>query len=201
MLPALLHLIEPGKPIPKIIRLALSLIGLATVVLIGCIDYLSGYQIHFSFFYLPAIIFCSWVGGKGIGVLVATFSGLTAMLADTLIDQTTAHSAFSYWNALSRSGVFFLVVYMTCKIRILFANQVLLNENLNASLIEIRRLSGLLPICSWCKKIRDDSGYWQQVEKYLSEHSEAEFTHGICPDCDITVRKMVAPDNPNSTSA
>lgn len=47
----------------------------------------------------------------------------------------------------------------------------------------IKTLSGLLPICASCKKIRDDKGYWGQVEEYLREHTDAEFTHGICPDC------------------
>ena len=54
---------------------------------------------------------------------------------------------------------------------------------LQGALAKIKRLSGLLPICSSCKKIRDDQGYWQQVEVYLWDHSEAEFTHGLCPDC------------------
>jgi PAS domain S-box-containing protein len=48
---------------------------------------------------------------------------------------------------------------------------------------EVKILSGLLPICASCKKIRDDEGYWQQVEVYVREHSEAEFTHSICPEC------------------
>jgi ligand-binding sensor domain-containing protein len=48
---------------------------------------------------------------------------------------------------------------------------------------EIRTLSGLLPICAWCKKIRDDTGYWGQIETYVSQRTEAQFTHGICPDC------------------
>jgi hypothetical protein len=47
----------------------------------------------------------------------------------------------------------------------------------------MRVLSGLLPICAWCKKIRDDNGYWNQVETYIRERSEADFSHGICPDC------------------
>ena len=47
----------------------------------------------------------------------------------------------------------------------------------------IRKLKGLLPICAWCKKVRNDQGYWQQVEKYVEENSEASFTHGICPEC------------------
>jgi len=54
---------------------------------------------------------------------------------------------------------------------------------LQDALEEVRTLSGLLPICASCKRIRDDDGYWRQLEEYLSEHSNAEFTHGICPDC------------------
>ena len=54
---------------------------------------------------------------------------------------------------------------------------------LREALARIRTLSGLLPICSSCKKIRDDKGYWSQVESYIARHSEATFTHGICPDC------------------
>ena len=54
---------------------------------------------------------------------------------------------------------------------------------LTEALAKIKTLSGLLPICSSCKKIRDDGGYWQKIEFYISEHTQAEFTHGICPDC------------------
>jgi PAS domain S-box-containing protein len=56
-------------------------------------------------------------------------------------------------------------------------------EELQAALANIRTLRGLVPICAWCKKIRNDSGYWEQLELYLKEHSEAKFTHGMCPDC------------------
>ncbi len=48
---------------------------------------------------------------------------------------------------------------------------------------KVRTLHGLLPICAWCKRIRDDQGYWAQVEAYLQAHTDAEFTHGICPEC------------------
>jgi phosphoserine phosphatase RsbU/P len=48
---------------------------------------------------------------------------------------------------------------------------------------EIKSLQGILPICASCKKIRDDKGYWKQIEAYISEHSEAHFSHGICPEC------------------
>ena len=47
----------------------------------------------------------------------------------------------------------------------------------------IKMLSGILPICSHCKKIRSGEGYWEQLEKYIHAHSDAEFSHGICPEC------------------
>ncbi len=54
---------------------------------------------------------------------------------------------------------------------------------LQEALAKVKMLSGLLPICSVCKKIRDDTGYWQQLEIYIRDHSEAMFSHGICPEC------------------
>jgi hypothetical protein len=54
---------------------------------------------------------------------------------------------------------------------------------LQDSIAAVKTLRGLLPICASCKKVRDDKGYWSQIEQYITEHSEAEFTHGICPDC------------------
>ncbi|HUB87704.1 MAG TPA: PAS domain S-box protein [Verrucomicrobiae bacterium] len=54
---------------------------------------------------------------------------------------------------------------------------------LRQALAQVKTLSGLIPICGWCKKIRDDSGYWQSVEQYVHSHSKATFTHGICPTC------------------
>ncbi len=56
-------------------------------------------------------------------------------------------------------------------------------QELQSALAEIKVLSGLLPICAHCKKIRDDQGYWSQIEVYIRDHSDAEFSHGICPEC------------------
>lgn len=56
-------------------------------------------------------------------------------------------------------------------------------KSLQDSLAKLKTLSGLLPICASCKKIRDDKGYWNRIETYIQEHSEAEFSHGICPEC------------------
>jgi len=55
---------------------------------------------------------------------------------------------------------------------------------LKEAMSHVNKLSGLLPICMYCKNIRDDQGYWSQVEEYISDHSEADFSHSICPDCE-----------------
>jgi len=57
------------------------------------------------------------------------------------------------------------------------------------ALAEVKVLRGLLPICSYCKKVRGDENYWEQIESYVSEHSDAQFSHSICPECQDGVRK------------
>jgi sigma-B regulation protein RsbU (phosphoserine phosphatase) len=64
-------------------------------------------------------------------------------------------------------------------------------SELEDALAGVRHLQGLLPICCYCKKIRDDQNYWQQVESYISSHSEAQFSHGVCPEC---FEKLVKPE-------
>ncbi|MEI7729213.1 MAG: response regulator, partial [Verrucomicrobiota bacterium] len=78
-----------------------------------------------------------------------------------------------------------LAARVSAFVRILRLNRALREKNaeLEAALAKVKLLSGLLPICSGCKKIRDDKGYWNGVESYVSKHSEATFTHGLCPDC------------------
>ncbi len=56
-------------------------------------------------------------------------------------------------------------------------------RDLQTALANVKTLRGLLPICASCKKIRDDKGYWNQIEFYIRDRSDASFTHGICPDC------------------
>jgi len=56
-------------------------------------------------------------------------------------------------------------------------------EELQNALEEVNLLSGFLPICASCKKVRDDKGYWNQIETYIRDHSDVEFSHSICPEC------------------
>jgi DNA-binding response OmpR family regulator len=69
------------------------------------------------------------------------------------------------------------------ELELLNAKLVRRQKKLQKALARIKTLRGLIPICSFCKKIRNDRGFWEQVEQFVSHHSEADFTHGICPEC------------------
>jgi response regulator RpfG family c-di-GMP phosphodiesterase len=68
-------------------------------------------------------------------------------------------------------------------------------EELQAALANVKQLRGLLPICSYCKRIRGDDQYWQQLEGYIAAHSDAQFSHGICPTCYAAVSAELDKDN------
>jgi response regulator of citrate/malate metabolism len=78
------------------------------------------------------------------------------------------------------------------------AAQKQLIAKLEDALSKVKTLSGLLPICSGCNKIRDDHGYWSQVEGYIQEHTDAQFTHGLCPDCIRKYLAILEKDHPNT---
>jgi hypothetical protein len=69
------------------------------------------------------------------------------------------------------------------RVRQLKAHERELQRRVDEALAKIKILSGMLPICSNCKKVRDDQGYWSQIESYIKEHSDTKITHGICPEC------------------
>jgi len=97
--------------------------------------------------------------------------------------------AFDLLGHLLRSLAFYLLYKATVETALLQPYALLFRtlkqseEELRKALGEVKQLSGMLPICSSCKQIRNDQGYWQEVEVYLSEHSEAQFSHGLCPGC------------------
>jgi phosphoserine phosphatase RsbU/P len=64
-------------------------------------------------------------------------------------------------------------------------------KELEAALADVRRLQGLLPICAYCKKVRNETDYWQQVDSYLAEHTDVTLTHGVCPDCYDRIMKEI----------
>jgi ligand-binding sensor domain-containing protein len=84
------------------------------------------------------------------------------------------------------------VAVFELRVRAMRSREQELKRRVAEELAQVKVLRGLLPICAWCKKVRDDAGYWNQIEAYVSRHTEAEFTHGICPECREALRTKPA---------
>jgi len=110
----------------------------------------------------------------------AVFHALRVVLAILCAenDWTRASAVLQVAGDLEVS--FFMVALF---VGLLVAHLQVQHDELMQTHAEVQTLSGLLPICAWCKKVRDDDGYWQQVDEYFCRHSNVRFTHGVCQDC------------------
>jgi hypothetical protein len=93
----------------------------------------------------------------------------------------------SDWLAVTNRVLSLITIWVAAILVLLYKRaeeeRNVLVRQLQDALANIKTLRGLLPICSSCKKIRDDHGYWNQLETYIGTHTDAEFTHGLCPEC------------------
>lgn len=134
-------------------------------------------------FFVAAVIVASRYAGVAMGLLVSLAS---VLLFDWFFDGTPHALDFSI-GGLLRTIVFcslsILVASLEQHRRYVITSLEEANTKLRSALEEIKTLRGILPICSYCKKIRTEVGSWVEVENYVRKHSEAEFSHGICPNC------------------
>ncbi len=137
--------------------------------------------------YFPPLIAAGWLWGIKWG-MACGFFGFFLAVGIILIDQIFFHHRPIFSGDILADLIFILFVYvafgvMSGKMGNLHREVKKREQKLQAALVEIKKLSGIVPICAACKKIRDDEGYWHQVEAYVTAHSEAVFSHSICPEC------------------
>jgi hypothetical protein len=146
---------------------------IGAIIAIGAVDWITGHEISFFVFYFFPIGLASWRIGPKSSYVVGLLCALAWLIADQHSGRVYSKSWIEYWNVSMRLIAFIAIGYMVARIHALL---VVAQKKVNT-------LSGLLPICAKCKKIRDDKGYWHKLEEYISEHSEADFTHGLCESC------------------
>ncbi len=124
---------------------------------------------------------------RGISIIVRALHWV--FNPDQVLLNAGVYHALSFLNAMINEiglGLIFLMMNAQRTEENLKKSRIELQgsvEGLEKALTEIKTLRGIIPICSHCKKIRDDEGYWNRIESYLHKHSEAELSHSICPDC------------------
>jgi hypothetical protein len=141
-------------------------------VLILALDFATGPLILFPILYLIPVALVSWYNGRWWGVVFAVAMPIVRLSFSVL------------WPSPWSMPVAVLNTAIRAAVLAGFAELVDRTARQKRELEkEMRMLRGLLPICSFCKKIRDEEGNWEVLERYITTHSEAQFSHGVCPEC------------------
>jgi K+-sensing histidine kinase KdpD len=146
---------------------------IAISLLLVLADYITPNEVDFHFTFLVPVALASWYNGRTWGIPFAvglSFVRFVFFLSGWDADEKTIEALSNLIITLLVFGSFSIMIDFIAKQTKELAQ-------------EVGVLEGLLPICASCKKIRDENQQWQQLEKYVTEHTAATFTHGICPDC------------------
>ncbi len=143
---------------------------ISTIVLV--LDYVTGPVIQFPILFVIPVALSSWYTSRAFGLILSFALPLTGVLMIKLWGLPWSNLEIII-NIIIRISILALISYLMHKT----ARQ---NEELKK---EIHVLKGILPICSFCKKIRNENGEWEVLESYIDKRSEAQFSHGLCPDC------------------
>ena len=173
------------KPNSILVVIALS------VIVLGFVDYVTGYEFGFFLFYFLPIVIAAWKVGPTSSYLISILSSIVWFLSD-ISSHPYSSVLFAFWNTIMLLLCFLIIAYSTFKIQFLLQEK---NDTSRPLLSQVKTLSGLIPICASCKKIRDDKGDWQRIEEYIEERTNAEFTHGLCPECFDKLLKEAGVEN------
>jgi len=175
-----MNILERLDKRPRKYHRAISI--LSTLVMVF-FDYWTGFEYRMEIFYLMPISYATWYIGKINGI---AFSILVVMIM--LYSSIASGTNFSkypveIWNIATYFAFFIIVILLLSKLRSTMQQRAGLISKLQNALNAVKELSGILPMCANCKKIRDDEGYWHDVDVYINRHTNAEITHGICAEC------------------
>ena len=152
-------------------------------LLLGMVDWQTGHDLNFFVFYFLPIGLSAWFLGFGASIVMSIICAITWFNADHFTGTLQPSSVHAVWNTMIRLCSFLVIGWATARIRALLIIEHQAAAELRKAMSQMKVLQGLVPICAQCKKIRDDQGAWHQLEAFITDHSEAQFSHGYCPDC------------------
>jgi K+-sensing histidine kinase KdpD len=158
-------------------------IVVAGVLVLGLMDWLTGYELNFFVFYFLPVSVAAWFLGFGSSVTLAVLSALVWFGADFLSAHVYSSHVYAVWNTTIRLVSFLAIGWSVSRMRQALVRERNTAESLRRALSEIKVLEAFLPICAQCKKIRNEQGLWEPLEVYIGQHSNTQFSHGYCPEC------------------
>ncbi len=152
-------------------------------LILGLLDWLSGYELNFFVFYFIPVFIAAWCLGATGAVIFALLCSMVWFVADVLTGHTHPSTIHAVWNTMIRLIAFCSIGWSISSLKQIVDDEKESAEKLRRSLSEIKVLKAILPICAQCKKIRDEQGTWHQLEGFISEHANVKFSHSYCPEC------------------
>ena len=169
--------------INQLSKTTLAITVTASILLIAFIDWITGLHVHIDVFYFIPIFLAS-IKFKRMTVYFTAFACTALLYAVSIIG---GHHFKGMWNEIWNNGVRLLsylsIAFASVTIKTHLDFERALSDELGIQLSEVKQLKKLLPICAYCKKIRDGNGEWQQQERYISTRTHTQFSHGACPEC------------------
>ncbi len=160
-----------------------SAVSILILLLVSLIDLFTGYEFElFVFYYIPVAVAALFVSST-FSYSLAVGSALCWFIVDTYSQHPYSTEFFRVWNTGLWLISFLLISAGLSKIVHMIESLRTANNDLEGALVQVKKLEGILHVCASCKRIRDDKGQWGQLESYIRTHSEADFSHDICPDC------------------
>lgn len=166
----------------RLAKHAILALSVTLVPVLALLDYMTGEELDFFVLYFLPIALAAWHAGRRAGIAMAVASALAWLEIDHLARMSIPW-ALEAWDTAIRLIAFLTVALALAAIREALQRQQKLNDELSEAMAQIKQLRGILPICSFCKKIRDTGERWVSLERYISDHSEAQLSHGLCPSC------------------
>jgi hypothetical protein len=161
----------------------LVLAVIAGVVILGGVDLVTGYELNFFVFYFLPVSVTAWRLGFPAAVGVAVLSAVVWSGADLFSGHAYSSHAYAVWNTMIRLLAFLVIGWSVARVKQGVVRERETTEALRKAISEVKVLETFLPICAQCKKIRNKEGVWQNLEVYIGQHSNTQFSHGYCPEC------------------
>lgn len=152
------------------------------IVLTAYWDYRSGFRFSLFPLYLIPVATIAWFDRRAVTMTLSLFAGALVVIKDTLSGYSRDNT-YLVWDEGIKVVLLLVISYGVWKISNLLREKDQTNQELRQALSEIRELRDMIPICAWCHSVRNDKGFYEKIEVYLSQLTGADLTHGICPSC------------------
>lgn len=153
------------------------------ILAIAILDYITGYEIAVSVFYLIPICDAVWYLGRRVGLTWAILSGVLLYATDHLNHHVYQNPLIPFWNTGVRLSFLILVMLLLDSLQKALREKEKAYREMQKAFDQMRTIKGIIPVCHDCRRIRDDRGYWDSLETFVRNQSDAEFTSSLCPDC------------------